>query len=312
MSAGTANVSSMKLRVPALLAVAMVAGCACGSSPPARPGGGPVISKPTLSAGAKAIPVIASSEILVGRNRILLGLLNRNGAPIGRPQTRMRIAFFDPKGSSSTPASTIETRFIWGLRPSIGFYEGEASFSHAGKWQAAITLSGGGLDETDRQSFEVTTQGTTPAVGQRVPASNSPTGSGKSLAHITTDPHPDKRFYSTSIAEAVHAHRPFVVVFATPKYCKSELCGPMLDVAKRVAKHFPKMTFIHVEIYKLPHNGHLPADPSSLPQSTPVREWGLQSDPWSFVVDSHGRVSAKFEGTVTAGELSKAIHQVEG
>jgi hypothetical protein len=290
----------------------MAALSACGSSSsPTTPGGHP-ISKPTLAPGAKAIPVIASSEVLVGSNRFLVGLLNRNGAPIGKPKTRMRIAFFDPKGSASTPASTISTRFIWGLKPSIGFYEGKATFSHPGTWKAAITLAGGGLNETDHQSFQVVTQGTTPAVGRRVPASVSPTGSGKALAHITTDPHPDKRFYSTSIADAVHAHRPFVVVFATPKYCASELCGPMLNIAKRVSKHFPKVTFIHVEIYKLPRNGVLPADPTSLPESTPVREWGLRSDPWTFVVDGHGRVSAKFEGTMTPGELTNALDQVGG
>jgi hypothetical protein len=86
----------------------------------------------------------------------------------------------------------------------------------------------------------------------------------------------------------------------------------MLNIAKQVSKHFPKLTFIHVEIYRLPHNGRLPADPSSLPESTAVKQWGLRSDPWTFVVDAHGRVSAKFEGTVTPGELIHAIDQVAG
>jgi hypothetical protein len=295
--------------IAAVLLIAV--GTACASASPAKPGGS-VISKPTLSSGAKAVPVIASSEVLVGTNRFLVGLLNRNGAPIGTPQTRMRIAFFDPAGSSTKPVSTISTRFIWGLKPAVGFYEGHARFSHPGTWLAAFTLSGGGFHETDQQHFTVTTQATTPAVGQPVPASDSLTGSGKALAHITTDPHPDPRFYSTSIAEAVRSHKPFVVVFATPKYCTSELCGPMLNIAKKVSKKFPKLTFIHVEIYRLPHNGKLPTDPASLPQSTAVKQWGLRSDPWTFVVNSHGRVSAKFEGTVTPGELIHAIDQVAG
>ena len=72
------------------------------------------------------------------------------------------------------------------------------------------------------------------------------------------------------------------------------------------------MTFIHVEIYRLPRDGHLPATPKSLPFSAPVQQWGLQTDPWTFVVDRHGGVSAKFEGTVTAGELVKAIDQAGG
>jgi hypothetical protein len=307
--AGAMNEKTMK-SLTSLIVMVMAALCvACGSSTPTKTAGH-IISKPTLSPGAKAIPVIASSEILVGDNRFLVGLLNRNGAPIATPQTRMRIAFFDPQKSSTKPVSTISARFIWGIKPAVGFYEGNARFSHPGTWLAAITLSGGGFHETDQQKFAVVTHGTTPAVGQPVPASDSPTGNGKALVHITTDPHPDPRFYSTSIAQAVHSHKPFVVVFATPKYCATELCGPMLDVAKHVSKQFPKMTFIQVEIYRLPKNGHLPSDPASLPQSAAVKEWGLQTDPWTFVVDRRGRVSAKFEGTVTPGELKHAINQV--
>jgi hypothetical protein len=86
----------------------------------------------------------------------------------------------------------------------------------------------------------------------------------------------------------------------------------MLDVAKAASEQFPKLTFIHVEIYQLPHDGHLPATPSSLPLSAPVKQWGLPSDPWTFVVDAHGAVAAKFEGTVTARELSDAIDQAGG
>jgi hypothetical protein len=299
---------NVRTRIVAVLIALAFAGCTASTAKP----NSDVISKPTASPGAKAIPVIASSEILVGQNRFLVGLLNRNGAPIGTPHTQMKIAFFDPKQSDSTPVSTISTRFIWGLKPAVGFYEGRAHFDHAGTYEAAFTLSGGGFDETNRQKFSVVTQGSTPAIGSAAPASNSPTGSGKALVHITTDPHPDPRFYSTSIADALRARRPFVVVFATPKYCASELCGPMLDVAKGVAKHFLKVTFIHVEIYQLPKDGHLPATPSSLPLSAPVKQWGLQSDPWSFVVDAHGQVTAKFEGTVTARELSEAIKQAGG
>lgn len=309
ITVNTVNVSGMSLRTM-LVAFLLSAVCAaCGSAAPGK-SGGHIISNPTLSPGRKVVPVIASSEVLVGQNRFLVGLLNRNGAPIATPHTQMRIAFFDPKRSSNSPSSTIHTHFIWGLKPAIGFYEGHAHFDHAGMWDAAITLSGGGFHETDRQSFPVLTHGSTPAVGQRVPASNSPTGSGKQLARITTDPHPDPRFYSTSIAQAVTAHQPFVVVFATPRYCVSQLCAPMLDIVKRVSRSIPKLTFIHVEIYRLPRSGKLPSNPGSLPESTAVKQWGLQSDPWTFVVNAHGRVAAKFEGTVTPGELKSAIDRV--
>ena len=43
---------------------------------------------------------------------------------------------------------------------------------------------------------------------------------------------------------------------------------------------------------------------------TPVMaEWGLPSEPWTFVVDGEGIVRAKYEGFVGADELRDAIDE---
>ena len=57
--------------------------------------------------------------------------------------------------------------------------------------------------------------------------------------------------------------------------------------------------FIHVEVYK--HN-----DPSR-GYNRWMREWGLQSEPWVFLVGRDGRIKAKFEGSVSANELRSAV-----
>jgi glutathione peroxidase-family protein len=38
-----------------------------------------------------------------------------------------------------------------------------------------------------------------------------------------------------------------------------------------------------------------------------MREWGLASEPWVFLVRADGRVKAKFEGSVSEAELATAI-----
>ncbi|HEV3472503.1 MAG TPA: thioredoxin family protein, partial [Actinomycetota bacterium] len=99
----------------------------------------------------------------------------------------------------------------------------------------------------------------------------------------------------------MRAGEPFVVVFATPKFCTSEVCGPTLDVAKVVAKDFPDVTWIHVEVYT-----NLD-DPSDLKVVPAVKKWGLPTEPWVFVVNERGRVVAKYEGTVAATELEEEL-----
>jgi hypothetical protein len=106
-----------------------------------------------------------------------------------------------------------------------------------------------------------------------------------------------------SIAESLTAHKPFVVVFATPKFCTSRTCGPVVDVVDSVRKRLlgSGVRFIHVEIYK-------DNDPTR-GFNRWVRAWHLPTEPWVFVVGSDGRIRAKFEGAVSATELTAAIRQ---
>ena len=43
------------------------------------------------------------------------------------------------------------------------------------------------------------------------------------------------------------AKDPFVLVFATPAFCQTAICGPMLDGVKVLAADYPTFTFINVE-----------------------------------------------------------------
>ena len=38
-----------------------------------------------------------------------------------------------------------------------------------------------------------------------------------------------------------------------------------------------------------------------------MRQWGLTSEPWVFLVGRDGRIKAEFEGSVSLAELEAAI-----
>ena len=52
--------------------------------------------------------------------------------------------------------------------------------------------------------------------------------------------------------DALAAKVPFVVTFATPAYCQSRTCGPIVDVVSAVRKREAgsNVRFIHVEVYE--------------------------------------------------------------
>ena len=141
-----------------------------------------------------------------------------------------------------------------------------------------------------------------PAVGDPAPASKTPTLGNATLKQLTTAKAPDRELYGTSVADALRAHEPFVVAFATPAYCTSRTCGPVVDVVSRSAGRT-----------------RAPASGSSTSRSTRATtrrtartagsRSGSSSEPWVFLVGEDGRIKDRFEGTVSVRELDAAVDE---
>jgi hypothetical protein len=145
-----------------------------------------------------------------------------------------------------------------------------------------------------------------PGIGDLVPASDTPTirSAGGDLSKLTTRTPPDHTLLRHSVAESLEAEVPFVVTFSTPKYCSSRTCGPTVDVVEEVARRFEgrDVRFIHVEVY----DGN---DPSK-GFNRWMREWGLETEPWTFLVGRDGRIVERYEGAFSVRELEEAVKTV--
>ena len=96
-----------------------------------------------------------------------------------------------------------------------------------------------------------------------------------------------------------------MLLFATPQFCQSRVCGPVVDVAEQVKQLYgDKAKFIHMEIYN-------DNDPSKgvRPQ---VRAFHLPSEPWLFAIDRKGRIEAEIEGAFGVEELTSAVKGLTG
>ena len=144
-----------------------------------------------------------------------------------------------------------------------------------------------------------------PDVGDPAPASETPTlaSVGGDAARITTRVPPDESLLEHSVAESIRAKAPFVVTFSTPKFCTSRTCGPVVDVVEETAKRFEDtdVRFIHVEVYE-------DNDPAK-GYNRWVREWGLQTEPWTFAVGRDGKIVDRFEGAVSVHELEDTVRE---
>jgi hypothetical protein len=304
----------------------LIAVAACGSgstaaAPAATTAGasGAPGSNGTGGSGPSVLPVIVSSQQVVGPNRFVFSFLDpKTNLPAATPDRTASVAFVGP--GESQPGTSYPSTFVWGIEGSRGDYVANVEFSKAGDWTAQFTTqAAGGPRETIPFQFQVQETGVTVGIGDRAPASKTPTAAdvGGDLSKIATDPSPDPSFYQLSIDQALAQHKPFVVVFATPAFCQSAQCGPTLDRVKSVAASAPSnVAFINVEPYRLQFtDGRLQPVLDANNQLQPVdavNQWKLLSEPWIFTVDSSGMIRGSFEGVVGVDELKAAIEQIAG
>jgi hypothetical protein len=261
----------------------------------------------------KLIPYLVSNAITCGKARILFLYLDSANLVKSAPDRTAKVAFYDLGRDPNKAVATADGAFVWTIKDERGMYVLNVDLPEAGTWGAEFTTQAPGSPaETVRLTFSVLDAPTEIAVGQKAPASKTPTLAevGGDASKISTDAKPDPAFYTTSVADAVAAKKPFMVIFATPKFCKSAQCGPTLDLFKPVAESHPEVTFINVEPYKLKDvDGQLQPvlDANNQLVATDVADsWGLLSEPWIFAVDRSGVVRGSYGLTITDGEL-KAI-----
>ncbi len=180
-------------------------------------------------------------------------------------------------------------------------YKTDVDFPSNGDWAiGALIKKDGKLTGTLLPSATVGNYERIPAVGQKAPPIHTPTPSdtGGDLSKITTRIPPDTQ-NRVDYADAL-GKEPIVLLFATPQFCQSRVCGPVVDVAEQVKQEYGKdAAFIHMEIY----NGN---DPSK--QVRPqVKAFHLPSEPWLFAIGRDGRIKDEIEGAFGVEELTRVV-----
>lgn len=254
------------------------------------------------ASSAAIVPVLATSELVVGPNRLALGLLEDNVPIEDAAQTDVHIRFFKLNGNQATLAGEEDAVFFGEGLGDRGTFIVHPTFDAAGPWGMEVqTTRPGQQPTTQRMQLEIKAESSAPTLGENAPRTKTPTQADVAdLGLISSDATPDPRLHQLSVEQAVSSGKPSLILFATPGYCQTAVCGPGVDVLETLADQFgDKINPVHVEVYQLPYdNGKMvPA----------MREWGLQTEPWLFLVDKNGTVAGRFEGGITVAELEPEV-----
>jgi len=160
--------------------------------------------------------------------------------------------------------------------------------------------------------FEVKEKSQTPEVGNIPPKIHTKIISDKSsLSLITSDINPKPDLYKFDFHEII-GEKPIVINFSTPSLCKSGTCSPIIENIKKLSEEFKEnIVFIHVEIYDNPKEILDSGNPNLGKISEAVTEWNLPSEPWTFLVNSSGKIVSKHESFIGYEELKKMIQNLK-
>jgi len=304
--AGTAGAATPA--APAAPMGSAAAGCESGVFP-----GWPTPGQVTTSG---IIPVLASSEKLVGENRLLFVLVDDQNRPIADASLEVEIGFFDLCADPATATEVVTPGFAWGIVGQRAFYVATPELTQPGPWGAAVAVRdpATGVTTGAKLQFTVSEGGFGPRVGDPAPAVETPTLAdvGGDVRRISTDPTPEPSFYETSLDDALAAKEPFLLAFITPAFCKSAQCGPTIDVVKDAVKAAP-IRVVAVEPYQLVYQGGrlqpVLRDANFVPVEA-ATVYGIPTEPWLFVVGADGTIASSFEAVVGDQELVDAIRAV--
>lgn len=169
----------------------------------------------------------------------------------------------------------------------------------------AVADVDGELQRTSPFEYKVGSKGGPPDVGDKAIDITTLTGAdvGGNYEKLSTRVPPPKAMLQDNFSDVL-GKEPVVLQFATPQFCQTRVCGPVVDIAEQVrAEHGDGVVFIQQEIYN-------DNDPNKGFRSQ-VGEWRLPTEPWIFVIDRKGQVVERFEGAFSAEELAAAVRTVK-
>jgi hypothetical protein len=290
----------------ALAVCSLAAGCGGSSSDSQEEPASGTLEALWRAPGPDVAIVPGSADFAPGRVRLTFLVVDDEGRVVTRPTARVWLA----RGLEEEPfAETTARAERIGVDGSEEADAEEIFVAHLdleepGKyWVLAEPVGGRKIQAIG--NVVVAEDTAAPSVGDPAVPSDTPTieSTGGDFEALTTQRPPDEEMLRHSVADSLAAKVPFVVTFATPRYCQTRTCGPVVDVVDAVREEYEQqgVRFIHVEIFE----GNDPANGTN----RWVQEWNLPSEPFTFLVGADGLVKERFEGTLSVRELGEAVER---
>jgi len=145
--------------------------------------------------------------------------------------------------------------------------------------------------------------------GQRFPALVTPTlllpEPMDSICTLFDGPCP---FHEHTVADVLADGDPLAFLIATPAFCSTQYCGPVVETLIEASSSFPSVRPIHLEVYENTDDAN--GSRSNLRAASQLAEIGLDFEPSLFLVGRDGIVADRIDNVFDRAELELALARI--
>jgi hypothetical protein len=278
---------------------AMLVAAACGDDKSSS-GDRPSVSVTTSQPSDQHNVLVASSPILAGVPDQRVALILLQGQDPIDADAEVSVKFGQVQGQSvGEPLGPFTPeRHSEGLQ--LPYHLVRATFPVPGNYAIQATINGNealaALEAVDPA------KDASPKPGQPLTSTPTPTPADRKGVDPICTATPVCPLHDVSLDAALAEKKPIAVLIGTPAFCKTNTCGPVLDVMLAEMKAFEdRARFLHVEVY---------TDRTAKVTTAAVNAFKLQSEPVLFLAGTDGVVRERLAGPYDRVEFRQAMEKL--
>jgi hypothetical protein len=251
--------------------------------------------------------ILGTPDLAIGTQRLSFLVYGPDGL-IDLPHLDVRI--MTVKGSGKYGESNVvRMRYLSGSAASeLGIYVGSLTLEQSGDHLMQIVVPTRASFDSREIAINLFAREDPVAVAKnmKAPLSKNLTLIDKPIAELTTGLNPNFDLYRETVADAIEKQRPVVLIFASPGFCVSPMCGSQVEIISALFDVYgEKCVFIHIETYDDPHK--VRENPDTAQRNPILADWGIISDQVVYLIGRDGLIFARFEGFSPYEELEASI-----
>lgn len=274
---------------------------ACGSSgPPGRAAPTTASTAAPVAGGLSLAPVFFPQQPAGVEVRLPLALADATGALVEESPAELSVRMGKADTGELGDPVVVERHDQDIPRAYFPF---TTTFPEPGNWRIATDVEGEPAQivvaALDRAQLPAV-----PVVGEQLISVPTPTvDDARGVDPICTEK-PQCPLHATSLDAAIGADKAIALLIATPAYCQTAICGPVLDLLVARQPQFNEVvTMIHAEVY--PNQAEAGRTTTDI-----VTAYGLPWEPSLFLALPDGTITNRLDYTFDDRELDQALAEL--